>query len=501
MAIVSVQMPQKENSDPLNNLLKTMQIIQAGFGIKTDIEQNKLLDTKNEQERINLRNLQSKRERDYEGIFSQIDYENANKYDPVTGKLANAETPGAQPGYIRVAKTDADGNPVFDKNGNKVIVKELFHHIPPSYAEGSIQNEKKALADLNAKVFIARQHGQFTSSDLLDPKVIADYSLEEKKGYRQGNVDIGNGPRKFWYKIPLDYDIATNALKYGLESEKFKQDKKEFDANKAIREKQLEISTSQAEIAKDRLKAEKEKTKNVLFNLSPADHKGYKSAKEAGIENPTTDDITTHNPDRITKDVNDISDRVQKAKIPGPLEALVSIDKMIPGGLDSDNPIPGAGKVSWWVGAAPFGLGEKGLTESQSKLKTKIDALRNQLLSMRSGQAVNIHEAERLANELGTALFSSERALRNGLKNVRDYLKSELSNIEAGYRAPSLNQWFKQPKSYHTNLPVFRESGDNRSTIIAPTPNGKALPSQSKPFVPKEKQSDESAADQILNGR
>lgn len=138
------------------------------------------------------------------------------------------------------------------------------------------------------------------------------------------------------------------------------------------------------------------------------------------------------NLDRVDKKVTAFSTQLDKTNIPqfesllGEIEAEIS-------NYSQRGDIPGYGKT----GSLPqFLLSDEGKT-----LRQKIAQLQNLTLKDRSGAAVTNQELQRLLNELGTGVLSTDAQLKTGLSQVRRNLDAVKQNVVAGVDDATLAEY------------------------------------------------------------
>jgi hypothetical protein len=123
------------------------------------------------------------------------------------------------------------------------------------------------------------------------------------------------------------------------------------------------------------------------------------------------------------KAVTKFSDTLQKEGIPELETAIGGAEGAI--GRYKEGEVPGVGRLA---GAVPSAL----LGDEGNDVRQAIAAVRNIVLSARSGAAVTDQELRRLVEELGTGMGQSEAALRRGLQKVRARIDKIKENAAAG---------------------------------------------------------------------
>lgn len=134
----------------------------------------------------------------------------------------------------------------------------------------------------------------------------------------------------------------------------------------------------------------------------------------------------------LDKKVNALSTQLDKTNIPQFESLLSDIEADISRFAKGD--IPGYGPVA---GNLPQFM----LTREGQMLRQKIAQLQNLTLKDRSGAAVTNQELQRLLNEIGTGVFSTDDQLRSGLANVRRNLDAVKRNVVAGVDENTLREY------------------------------------------------------------
>lgn len=134
----------------------------------------------------------------------------------------------------------------------------------------------------------------------------------------------------------------------------------------------------------------------------------------------------------LDKKVTAFSTQLDKTNIPQFESLLSDIEADIARFQKGD--IPGYGPVS---GNLPQFM----LTREGQMLRQKIAQLQNLTLKDRSGAAVTNQELQRLLNEIGTGVFSTDDQLRSGLANVRRNLDAVKRNVVAGVDEATLREY------------------------------------------------------------
>ncbi|MCW1958312.1 MAG: hypothetical protein KIH64_007160 [Mycobacterium sp.] len=157
---------------------------------------------------------------------------------------------------------------------------------------------------------------------------------------------------------------------------------------------------------------------------------------------------------------------LQKEGIPEVEQALASAENLV-GNYAED--IPGYGRAA---GALPsWALGDEG-----NNVRQAVAAVRNIVLSARSGAAVTDQELRRLTEELGAGALQSEEALRQGLRKFRQRFEAVKANAAAG-----VGDDVKDAYEANGGVRIKRGGGgapDLSSTRQTPTVPGRGAASQ-----------------------
>ena len=156
--------------------------------------------------------------------------------------------------------------------------------------------------------------------------------------------------------------------------------------------------------------------------------------------------------EKLDKGVRRIADNFEKTGVIDLLPILERVDQQlvdldINKGIDVENldkDVPGFGATGFLPDILTF-------KESQN-LRQDVNAAVNLLLKARSGGAVTPQEASRLASELKGA--NTDRALLVGLRNLRNALKSGISNVIASV-PPDSAKLYNERNSGVFNSPIF----------------------------------------------
>ena len=489
---VNVYVP--EAKDRIAEVAKTLQIVQAVYGIRTENEQHNLYKAKAEQEKLATEEKLAESKRRKEGSYNQQEYDKLN--------IVPAGTVGARAGWIHESVNNPENDlPLKDAEGNDVTQKRGFFYLPDTQSEGQIKATRASSDELKLQEELARSNGIIPTVDLLDPNKVANKSLTPIKGWREGKTIIGGKETNIYYITPHDVQaqeragvIAFNQGNVTADNQRAAEagQRSKEASDRAKAESDLRIAQKQPlveEIAKREALKKSQETgdysglipKRGPLVLAPeflpenqkkgsiipgtkverklnADQQlGFQGAQDAGIANPTASDIVNYNPKKIEQDRARISSRIQSEKLDQVYGPLINVDNVI-GGIDSKDPIPGIGDIRAGLATfAPAGLDEKALRANEKRIKQAVDNLRNKILMMTSGQAVTPSEAERAYKALGTGAFSSSDSLRNGLRTTRDIIKVGLQSIESGYSKQSNDAYRENPVAVHSGLPFFNK--------------------------------------------
>lgn len=320
-------------------------------------------------------------------------------------------------------------DPVFDTDGTFIGVKKTSEFVSPSQLENNKEIRAKIIADgqmgrlQSGQGFSAEENAKKREFDAkqAEAKRQADFithvGLMKEKGYvpvfGDGGVPSGWAPDPNYKPKPKD---PLDALKIQAQIEDIKQRRQDHQD------------------AADRKSQEK----------SDANAK-------------------------------DISKRFEKSGAPEMTDLLTRLNNLIPGGLDSNEDIPGVGETAW---APQFLLSHEGQDVRQTATE-----LSNVLLKYRSGGAVTPQESDRLREELAMGATKSDRQLRQAVKNVSAKLAAGIRNIEAGYNPNDLEVYRSRPGSVSSGNAIYQGSApapqDPMVRVISPDGKKGSIP-QSK---------------------
>lgn len=205
--------------------------------------------------------------------------------------------------------------------------------------------------------------------------------------------------------IPIiDQWKAENAA--ALQNQRLGQDQRQFDARQQQQESQFVRSQATTQRGQDMANQRQVEAGQV--------------ARDAKTQ------------EQLDKKVNSFSTQLDKTNIPQFESLLSDIEGDIARLQKGD--IPGFGPVA---GNLPQFL----LSREGQLLRQKIATLQNMTLKDRSGAAVTNQELNRLLNELGTGVLSTDDQLRSGLTNVRRNLDAVKRNVIAGVDDATLNEY------------------------------------------------------------
>lgn len=452
MGIISVQMPERD--DPLARVAKAMNIAQSVFGIKSEIEQAKIRKVIAQQEKIKAENAAMEARRRSQGLMNQ------EELDQQYTKNVGPDTPGATWTYIDEAVTDPNTRMrLLNPDGTQMVERKVKWYIP----KGNLQGENAFLQNTQEEIKVnqlkALENGYVTPGMLANKALVGDYSTVEKPGYRQSKLVQGGVESPIWIMTPQDLELKKEHDKWQHDQQKLLDERRYRDQKdmeeRISREKNQAVLNAlrkkQLELMQDRANQEK----NPIFKMGPDTIRGYISARERGIANPTVEEAYQLNPAKVSKDVEQINDEMLQNKVLPVLTNLEKINTYV-GGIDNDNAVPGYGTATWAVASkVPEGIARGILTREQSRLKSAIDALMSDIRLMKSGQAVSKSEQEILDRVLGTNLFSDSRSLKDGLRNVRDVTKTVINTI-LNKDKPSVEEYLKRPNSIRPDTGVLK---------------------------------------------
>ena len=409
---MGVAMPQQK--DPLDKVMQALQLVQAGFGIKTAYDQVKLNKMKMDQAEAD----KSKEDRLSRGEFTEGEIGNLF--------IVDSSEPGSSKGYVDVMQRTADGKPIEDPDtGKPMVLREKFNYISKDSAQTQAylqRNQQQALELDDAKV---RAAGGIPTRQLLNFHIEA----KAKPGYQQS-----------WTNNPATGQKETIWV-----------------APKGLKE-MTGIGSG------------------VPTWVNRQNAAGYEAAKQEGIADPTPDQALQHSPENVQKAVNQFKDRIDKSGDIQLYAALEKLDKEI--GIDGpvldggkrgspSTPIEGI-SVGGDVKAAFGPLGRVVQGDKEQQNRSAIQGVVNLLLKERSGAAINKEEAQRLANELSAAYGQNNpAAIRDAMARVRTSLKRNLQNLETGLPSKARDTIRKEsPLHSESNLftgkPLTNEESANR---------------------------------------
>lgn len=469
-----------EYKDRLGQVLKTMQIIQSGYGIRTENEQQKLTKARAEQEQLKSDEMAKEQRRRSEGLFNQAEK------DTLLTEGVGPSTPGATFGYVAEAKIDPDTNQrVLNPDGTPQTERKVFWYKPAGNIEGKAKESAASAAELKVKQDFARSKGIIPPEDLIDATKTSSYSFEKKPGWREGKTMVGGQEKAIWWIAPQDLAAENMASDNNRADQLFQRQKNSYDAQDKLNKLKLQDAERVSE-ENQRLYDNKtilsdigstqnatglipKQGPNVPLVLAPEflpENRNKPGLIPGKPGQPAT--VYNEDPKKIERDREIISKRIGSEKIDSLAGALTKVDSLI-GGIDGKSPIPGVGKVGKGIRALPlWGLEETGMTEREIEVKKAVAEVRDAVLNMRGGASVTSSELERLAEGLGMDKFSSNTALRFGLQNVRDRMKSVLKNIESGYSTQSLEAYRQNPNAIRSDSGVFGDRAGNKIQSVDP---------------------------------
>lgn len=395
---MGVAMPQQK--DPLDKVLQALQLVQAGFGIKTAYDQVKLNKMKMDQAEAD----KAKDDRLNRGEFTEGEIGNLF--------IVDSSEPGSSKGFVDVIQRTPDGKAIEDPDtGKPVVQRRQFNFISKDSAQTQAylqRNQQQALELDDAKI---RAQGGIPTRQLLNFHIEAS----AKPGYQ-----------KSWTNNPATGQRETIWV-----------------APKGIRET---IGTNS------------ERPTWVTPQMKP----GYEAARQEGIADPTPEQALQFSPENVQKAVYLYKDRIDKSGDIQLYGALEKFDKEI--GIDGaalpngkkgspSTPIEGISAGGDLKANIPFGRYAQGDKEQANR--TAIQGVINLLLKERSGAAINKEEAQRLATELSSAYGQNNpAAIREAMAKVRTSLKRNLQNLETGMPSKARDQLRKE-SPLHSESPLF----------------------------------------------
>jgi hypothetical protein len=435
MGLISVQMPERD--DPLARVAKAMTIAQSVFGIKSEIEQSKIRKAMAEQENQKWKLAKESEARKNANVMTKAEL------DQEYTKNVMPETPGAQWTYMDETAVDPDTKkPILNAEGQPIKERKVKWYIPKANLSGENVFLNNAQDEIKVNQLKALENGYMTPGMLANKDLVGDWSTLENPGYRKTTLVQNGKESPIWIMTPNDLKLKADHEKWQIDKE-----------------------LKSAQISK--LKQEK----NPIYRMGPDTIQGYFAARELGIAEPTITQAVQLNPEKISKDVNDISKSILEHKVSSVVTGLENINKLA-GGIDNDKEIPGYGSARWIAASkAPNDMARKYLTPEESKLKSAIDSLTSDIRLMRSGQAVSQSEQAMIDRVLGTNLFSTSANLKTGMRNIRDITKNLINAILTGKDRPSVEAYLKKPNAINPESGILQNgAGQFQGTSKKPLP-------------------------------
>lgn len=423
-----------ERRGAIEKVMQGLQVASAVYGIKSAYDQNKLNEYKLEEiEKQKVKEAEdlATNKRRSEGIFTEQEKTDVLEVTPGTR--------GASLGYYQKMARTPEGKPIYDPETAKPksdLTK--FYYISKDSA--NIQS----LVDKNAPVLIAnyeaevRGRGGVPLSDITSGKV-KSYSLKPIPGSVKSFIEDPMTKSRTDIWIP---PMIAKSVRTGEEPQALPKPPKGITGD--------------------------------LLN-------GFYGAQEAGISNPTTEQMQAFSPTFVDKKVTEFKKGISDNDIELH-DALLNFDNQI--GIDFgkkgsdiyDKKLPIEGVTtakSYLPSQGLFGVvGRTVLSDEEKRNQAAIAGLTNVLLKIRSGAAISVQEAESFKQELQAARGNNDPvALRSAVGRIRDKLKASFTKNEL-------------------NLPPKARQ------LIKDAPN---VPSTYSPlFQSKKKVSDEDVADQFM---
>lgn len=166
----------------------------------------------------------------------------------------------------------------------------------------------------------------------------------------------------------------------------------------------------------------------------------------------------------------------QTSKLPiGELQqALESIDAQAPGmaygQAPKDNPMGLKDRLARRV---PFGAGEWAMSDEGKRYSATISQLRDIVMRMRSGAAINESEMRHYLALLGDDVLSDPQKAAEGINTVRQGLGQRLRNIQAPYANNGTLDEYERQGGSTFRAPIF-SGGQTRNTVEA-KPTGRTV--------------------------
>lgn len=166
----------------------------------------------------------------------------------------------------------------------------------------------------------------------------------------------------------------------------------------------------------------------------------------------------------------------QTSKLPiGELQqALESIDAQAPGmaygQAPKENPM---GWTDRFAREVPFGAGEWAMSDGGKQYAATIAQLRDIVMRMRSGAAINKSEEAHYLSLLGDNVLSDQKKAAHGINTVRQGLAQRLNNIQAPYANNGALDEYERQGGSTFRAPIF--SGNQTQNTVEAKPTGRTV--------------------------
>ncbi len=409
-----------ERRGAIEKVMQGLQVASAVYGIKSAYDQNKLNEYKLEEiEKQKVKEAEDLaiKKRRAEGEFTE--QEKSEVFEVPIG------TRGASLGYYQKQERTPGGKVIYDPETAKPKSQlTKFYYVSKDSATIQSLIDKNAASLIAADEAKIRGEGGIPLSDITGGKV-KSYSLKPVANAVESWFPdpITNGRTKIWIPPQIAKSVKTG------------NEVKEVKPPKGI-------------------------TGDLLA--------GWYDAREAGIQNPTAQQMQDYSPTFIDKKLSELKKAISDNDIELH-DALLNFDNQI--GIDFgkkdgnvyDKKLPIAGVTtasSYIPTSGAFGLGSLGrtiLSEEEKRNQGATAGLTNVLLKIRSGSAITVQDAESFAREIQTAQGNNDPVgLRNAVSRIRDKMKASFTKNELNL-PPKARQILKDaPNVPSTYSPLFQ---------------------------------------------
>ncbi len=147
---------------------------------------------------------------------------------------------------------------------------------------------------------------------------------------------------------------------------------------------------------------------------------GERSKQRLGMQR---EGLTLRQKQKIDREVENISKRVEKKNIAPLLNSFKRVNKLIPGSLIGSEDIPGYGQIEG-------GLADALVSAKGREIRQAVQEISNSIARANFGTAQTETELRKFSKQIGEGAFKTDKQLRDGLLNALSLVKSDLANIE-----------------------------------------------------------------------